>query len=221
MCREPDGNRLIELLTQHAPTWLVQMPALLPITDLEALQRRTHDATRERMLRELAEALEVLTTEQPLVLWLEDLHWSDVSTLDWLTFVARRREPARLLIMGTYRPVEVIVSNHPLKSAKQELQLHGQCEELPVRFLTEEDVIVYLERRFAVGAMHASPLRRLTQLIHQRTEGNPLFMVNLVDYLVAQGVLTQLEGQWSLQGEVTTAESWAPASLQQMIEKQI
>lgn len=75
LCREPGGERLIALLNQYAPTWLVQMPALLSAADLEALQRKTAGATRERMLRELAEAMEALTTEQPLVLWLEDLHW--------------------------------------------------------------------------------------------------------------------------------------------------
>src|SRR5262249_17612733 len=70
LCREPDGKHLTDLLAQHAPTWLVQMPALLTPTDLEMLQRRTQGATRERMLRELAEAMEVLTTERPVVLWL-------------------------------------------------------------------------------------------------------------------------------------------------------
>ena len=100
-CRAPGGKRLIALLHQHAPTWLVQMPALLSLTELEALQRRTQGTTRERMLRELAEAMEALTTEQPLVLWLEDLHWCDVSTLDWLAFVARRWEHTRLLVIGT------------------------------------------------------------------------------------------------------------------------
>lgn len=74
---------------QHAPTWLVQMPAMLTTAEREALQRTTAGATKERMLRELAEAVEVLTAERPLVPVLEDLHWSDVSTLDWLAFVAR------------------------------------------------------------------------------------------------------------------------------------
>jgi DNA-binding winged helix-turn-helix (wHTH) protein/tetratricopeptide (TPR) repeat protein len=248
MCREPEGNQLIDLLSQHAPTWLVQMPALLSTTELESLQRRTQGATRERMLRELAEAMEVLTTERPLVLWLEDLQWSDVSTLDWLAFIARRQEPARLLIMGTYRPVEVIVSDHSLKPVKQELQLHGQCVELPLSFLTEEHVAKYLVRRFAspspasAGKPVLSPstplrtgsveggqdkglasatLHKLAQLIHQRTEGNPLFMINLVDYLITQGVLARIDKQWRLQGEVTAVASWAPESLQGMIETQI
>ena len=64
LCREPGGQRLSEILDQYAPTWLVQMPALLNAADFEALQRKTQGATRERMLREMAEALEVLTAEQ-------------------------------------------------------------------------------------------------------------------------------------------------------------
>ena len=51
--------------------------------------------------------------------------------------LARRQEPARLLIIGTYRPVEVLTRDHPLKGIKQELQLHGQCEELALDFLSE------------------------------------------------------------------------------------
>ena len=92
LCRGPDGEQLIALLRQHAPTWLVQMPALLNAAELEALQRQDAGATRERMLRELAEALEAITAERPLVLRLEDLHWSDVSTLELLSVLARRQE---------------------------------------------------------------------------------------------------------------------------------
>src|SRR5439155_14250614 len=132
LCRGPEGKRLVELLNQHAPSWLVQMPALLSPAELETLQRKVAGATHERMLREMAEAVEALTAERPLVLWLEDLHWSDYSTLDWLSYLARRREPARLLVIGTYRPVEAIVREHPLRAIKQELQVHGHCQELPL-----------------------------------------------------------------------------------------
>src|SRR5712692_1314232 len=80
LCRAPGGDRLVEGMKQHAPTWLVQMPALLSTSDLEALQRKVQGATRERMLREMSEGIEVLTEQRPFILLLEDLHWSDVST---------------------------------------------------------------------------------------------------------------------------------------------
>src|SRR6266545_2808475 len=122
LCRASGGKPVIDLLARHAPTWLVQMPALVRAAELETLQRKVAGATKERMLRELAEAIEALTAERPLVLWLEDLHWGDYSTLDWLALVARRQERARLLVIGTYRPVDVLVREHPLQALKQELQ---------------------------------------------------------------------------------------------------
>ena len=154
--------------------------------ELEAFQRKTQGATRERMLREMGEAIDVITAERPLVLWLEDLHWSDASTLELLALLARRREPARLLVLGTYRPVDVIVQEHPLRAVKQELQLHGLCAELPLGLLSETQVAEYLEVKFPVGATQAVASTKLARLIHRRTDGNPLFMVTVVEDLAAQ-----------------------------------
>jgi predicted ATPase len=139
---------VITHLGRYAPTWLVQMPALMSDTELQAVQRRVQGATRERMLRELAEAIEVLTGTKPLLLVLEDLQWSDYSTLDLLSVLAQRRGLARLLLLGTYRPADVIVSGHPLRAIKQELHTRGQCQELPLEFLTAAEVAQYLAARF-------------------------------------------------------------------------
>jgi DNA-binding winged helix-turn-helix (wHTH) protein/predicted ATPase len=221
LCREAAGQDVIALLRQQAPTWLVQMPTLVSPAELEELQRRTAGVTRERMLRELTEALEALTAERTLILRLEDLHWSDYSTLDLLSVLARRQEAAQLLILGTYRPVEILTRDHPLKGVKHELQLHGQCEELALDFLSEAAVAEYLAVRFPVGATHASPLRSLAHVIHQRTDGNPLFMVNVVNDLVAQSVVVQTNGGWELRGEVSERTLRMPVSLWQLIEQQI
>jgi DNA-binding winged helix-turn-helix (wHTH) protein len=139
-CRGPRGEGRRVLLRQHAPTWLAQMPGLLSVSDSEALQRLLTGTTQQRMLRELAEALEIVTAETPLVLVLEDLHWSDYATLDLLAGLARRREPARLLVLGTYRPTDVLVQGHPLATVVQELRLHGQCTALPLGLLSEAAV---------------------------------------------------------------------------------
>src|SRR5262245_8842552 len=165
------------------------MPAGIRAAGLRAIRRRAQGVTRDRMLRELAEAVEALTADTTLVFRLEDLHWSDVSTLDWIGCVARRPERARLLVIGTYRPVEVLSRDHPLHMVKQELQLHRHCRELALRRLDEPAVAEYLTRRCPVGAGQSMSLRRLAGAIHARTEGNPLFMVNVVDDLVGRGVL--------------------------------
>jgi len=83
LCREQ--KQVADVVRAHAPMWLLQMPSLLSASEREQLSRGTSGATRERMLREMGEALDVLTAQVPLVLILEDLHWSDYSTLDLIS----------------------------------------------------------------------------------------------------------------------------------------
>jgi predicted ATPase len=215
--REPDGERIIEVLRCHAPTWLAQMPGLTSEADREALQQQVLGTTRERMLREMAEAIEVLTKEEPLILVLEDLHWSDYSTLDLISYLARRRYPARLMLIGTYRPIEVIMSEHPLKGVKEELQIHRLCRELPLEYLTREEVADFMMVKFPC---HQFPAE-LARMIHQRTEGNPLFMVNVAEYLVDEKIITEHEGHWQLQVELDDVELGVPENIRNLVEKQI
>ena len=218
--RGPDGEHLIAVLRQYAPTWLVHLPALVSPAEREQLQREVQGATPQRMLREMAEALEALTAERPLLLVLEDLHWSDVSTLDLLSVVARRTERARLFIIGSYRPAEVLGNGHPLRTVTQELHLHKQCEELRLGLLSEEDVTAYLRKRLSVGAHSRAPFQRLATLLHRRTDGNPLFLVSVVEDLVTQGALVQDNENWTLQEEGATIERSVPENIRQLVARQ-
>jgi len=217
LCRGPEGQRFMALLSQYAPSWLVQMPTLLSAAELEALQQRGRGATQARMLRELTEALEALTAERPLILVLEDLQWSDYATLEWLACVARRREKAGLLVLGTYRPMDVLVRAHPVRTVVQELQRHGQCEELPLAYLTEAGVAAYLAARYG-----GRPLPEgLARLIQRRTGGNPLFLVSVVDAMVRQGVLQEGAQGWTVPEGLEALAVGLPESLRHLIEQQL
>ena len=196
--------------------WLAQMPALIDAETRVAVQREIQGATRERMLREMAEAIETLTAEHTLVFVLEDLHWSDISTLDLITRLAQRRERARFLMLGTYRPLEVELTDHPLKSVTQELQGHSLCRHLALDSLTDVAVENYLSMRFTPHNFPAG----LASLIRERTGGNPLFMINVVDYLTANEVIAACDGVWCLQVELDRIETGVPENVRQMIQKQ-
>jgi len=138
-------------------------------------------ATPARMLRELAQALEVLTADTPLVLVLEDLHWSDRSTVDLLAYLAQRREPAHLLVLGTYRPVDLVLHAHPLRGLVQELRGRGLVHELPLELLPAAEVAAYLAGRLGGPVAPA-----LVAGVQARTDGHPLFLVTLVEHLVQE-----------------------------------
>ncbi len=167
----PDGG-LVELLSRRAPTWLAQLPALVDPDKLAALQPRLVGTTHERMLREMVEALDELTGTRPLVLVLEDLHWTDYSTVDLIGALARRREPARLLVIGTLRPPSRLDAGHPLHGIVQSLRIRGLATELGLGGIGEDGVREYLEQRFPEGELP----RELASLLSELTGGSPLFV---------------------------------------------
>src|SRR3984957_14647480 len=120
LCRSPGGDSVVQILASHAPTWLVQFPALVTREQRDTLRRELLGATRERMLREIGEALELITARIPLLLVLADLQWAGPATIDLLSALARARAQAKLMMIGTYRTVDVSPSEHPLKRVKQE-----------------------------------------------------------------------------------------------------
>ncbi|MGE0820952.1 MAG: AAA family ATPase [Candidatus Binatia bacterium] len=218
LCRAPGGEQIIAALQTHAPTWLSQMPGVLSPAEFASLQQRVQGFTHERMLREMADALEAHTAKRGLIVVLEDLHWSDTATLEWLAYTARRREPAKLLIIGTYRPVEVLASGHPLRGVVQELRTARQCEEVTVTPLEEAAIEEYLSHRFAPSLFSSALLRT----IYRRTDGNPLFVVNLAEYLARQGVVVEEDGKWVVtEGHASEIEKGVPETLRQLIERQI
>jgi predicted ATPase len=146
---------------------------------------------------------------------LEDLHWCDHATVELIAWLARRPEPARLLLIGTYRPAEAIARAHPLRAALRELSLHGRCAEIRLDLLTEADVAAYLEVRFpgCAGPGH------LAAAIHRRTDGNPLFLRAVCDALEAEGWLAKAGDRWEARAGADVAAMAVPASLRQLVEQ--
>ncbi|MBI3247751.1 MAG: AAA family ATPase [Deltaproteobacteria bacterium] len=208
--RGPARSRITTVLNQYAPTWLAQLPPLHDGTNRHDLQHLMRSATPERMLREMATALEALTAngtahEPPLlVVVLEDMHWSDYSTLDLLSLITQRRGPARLLVIATYRTVEPLATDHPLRTVAQELLRFPHCHALKLEGLGEEAVREYLRARFPVSVPPSAPFLRLAHTLHRRTEGHPLFLVSVTDDLAARGLLKQLDDETAATQVLTT-----------------
>jgi predicted ATPase/DNA-binding winged helix-turn-helix (wHTH) protein len=197
LARERPSPVLDGLLARHASA---QAP-----TSVAPSEPRTMS---ERLLREMADAIESLAVEAPLVLLLEDLHWADYSTLDVLSVLARRRHPGRLLILATYRPGEAGPADHPLPAVIQGLLGAGAARQIEVESLDEPGVAQLLATRFPGSNFPPALAHRL----HQRTDGHPLFLVHLLADLIEQGVFAEEDGRWRLGSSGASESSGGPGA---------
>src|SRR5215831_13243966 len=214
----PGRERLASVMRTYAPTWCAQLPASFASTGaFEKLQQETIGATKERMMREMGDALGLFATTSPIVLLLEDLHWADPSSVDLLRHLCQRITNQRLMIAGTFRPEDVERTNHPLKSYKAEMQSHRLCEEVALNSLTREHITEYLNATFAPNDFPP----QLAALIHEKTEGHPLFATNLLQYLSEQGDIGRVNAHWSLVRPIAELDLEAPESIRSMISKKM
>ena len=178
-----------------APTWYVQVvPLAAEDSSLARVLAESKAASQERLKRELGAFLQEVSRLRPLLLFLDDLHWADASTVDLLAYLGGKCAGLRALLVLTYRPTDLLLGKHPFVPVKLELQAHGVCREVALEFLTRPDIERYLALEFPE---HRFP-EEFAALIHARTEGNPLFMVDLLRYLRDRQVLTQEQGRWAL-----------------------
>ena len=199
----------VETLGQRAPTWLAQFPSHVKPEAREALQREILGSTRGRTVREICEALEAMSAKSLLILVLEDLHWGDASTIDLISAIARRREPAKLLVIGTYRPVDAILSKSPIKALKEDLLVRHLGREVPMERLEGFEVADYVTKEFP----HNDFPPELATLIHQNSGGNALFMVTIVRDMVKRGLIVQDGGRSTLSVPVQDVYPGIPETL--------
>ncbi len=206
LCRGEAAAPVLQLLKRSAPVWHAHV--------FHASDDSTaRTSTQERMRREFAAFFEELSRTRPVVLFLDDLHWADASTCDLLSYLGARLRNIRILILTTYRPGAILAAKHPFLPLKLDLERRGLCREIPLSFLGKEDVERYIATRFPG---HAFPAE-FSAVIHERTEGNPLFFTDLLRYLAGSKVLVEQDGRWTLARSISEIRGVIPAGAHGMI----
>ena len=214
--RSDRGDRILATLTRYAPTFLAKVPHLVPDGQLAPIAARAQGSTEARMMRELAEALEAACDQEPLAIVLEDLHWSDLATLDLLASLIQRGERARLLVIGTLRRAALHGTDHPVsRVAKTAIARNGALS-IALDKLAPAGVGELLARRFPDHAFPSGLVDTLVAI----TGGVPLFLVTLLDDLVGRGMLAQKPG-WTLTVSIAEVAAHRPDSIRQLIDMQL
>jgi DNA-binding CsgD family transcriptional regulator len=143
---------------------------------------------RWRLLRAATDLLRSAATKQPVLLVLEDLHDADRGTLDLLLYMARNLQGARLLVVGTYRDVDVD-RTHPLSAALSELHRASHVLRLHLRGLSTDEVLHLLAE---TSQQRVPP--PFAELVHHQTDGNPLFVHQVLRFVIEEGFVERRDG---------------------------
>jgi DNA-binding SARP family transcriptional activator len=146
-----------------------------PVVDLAAARFRLYQAVTGLLGR--------LADVRPLLAVVDDLHWADVASLRLLTFLAAELRGARLVIIGTYRDVEA-TAGQPLADTLGALAREPMVERIPLRGLEKAEV-----GRLIATSTGSRPAEQLVRAVHERTEGNPFYVTELLRLLRSQGRL--------------------------------
>jgi DNA-binding winged helix-turn-helix (wHTH) protein/predicted ATPase len=209
----PDGAAA-QLMAARAPTWYAQIAPLVGAPSAPVI---APGATQSRQNRELAAFFLELSHRAPVVLFLDDLHWADVSTLDLLLHLATRIDDARLLLIAAYRPTELFLAEEAFVHRLGELQARRLVTELKLGFLSPIDTATYLAIEFPRNRFTAE----FPALVHQQTEGNPLFLVDLVRELRERGAMSVVDGCWTLTMSLADVARDLPESIRSMVARAI
>lgn len=214
------GPMVAHTLMSVAPNWALRMSGSMPQQYRAELQPQLIGAASDRMLREICELLKTLSQQRPLVLVLENLHWSDYSTVDMLSALARRSSHTRLMIIGTYRPEDIEVARHPLGQLASDLGLRKLCHDIVLEPLAECAIAEYLG--YGAPSRHQNGgTASFAQRMREYSGGNPLFMIAMLDHLVEKGIAGSTPNGWHLRIPPPEWKLEAPPSLNQILERRI
>ena len=207
---------------QISKVWLGEMSKLIPelgemLPGLPTSIPLDVDQERSRLFEGVTQFMIALSRRQPLVLFIDDLHWADRPTLQLLQYLTRNIAQERVLLIGACRSEEV---DEPLTNMMRSLDREGLLSRITLRRLTPEEVTLLIRgmARMAKGG------ERFSQRIYQETEGNPFFIIEVIRSLFEEGVLHWDEHGWStdLKDFITSyAQIPVPASVRNVIQTRL
>lgn len=189
--RRHSDEELREVLGTSAPELSTLVSEIRTrFAELTELPPLDPDAERLRLFDGVACFVRNASLRSPLLIVLDDLHWADKPSLLLLQYLIRHLDRDRVMIVGTYRDVE-LDRTHPLADTIASLRRERMYERVLLRGLSLDDVGDLL-----VAASNQEPPREFVEVIHRETEGNPFFISEILRHLVDTGALRREGDQW-------------------------
>lgn len=213
LCTHPENEVVRSLLKSTAPSWY---NLIASINDTLA-STVTLSNSPSRMKREFRAFIAELAKTRPVVLFIDDVHWLDESSVELLAYLGSEIQALRCLVLATYRPTELVLSKHPFCRLRLDLQSAGKLRDICLGLLSEDDVVQLLAQRYP---SHDFPPHFAKALYH-RTEGSPLFLVEFLKYLESQNKIIERDGRSLLRESLPTLGGELPDSISSLIDRKL
>jgi class 3 adenylate cyclase len=189
--------------------------------DLSEPMKLEGDAERMRLFESVAGFLRNASSAQPLVLLLDDLHWSDKPSLLLLRHLARDVGNLRLLVVGTYRDVDLDRA-HPLAEVLAALRREPVYQRILLRGLPQEDVLAFLAALAdnEPDADELSARQALAEALFRETEGNPFFIGEVINHLLEEGKIFREGKSWRT-NVTSVSELGIPEGVREVVSRRL
>jgi class 3 adenylate cyclase/tetratricopeptide (TPR) repeat protein len=188
------------------------LPELRGASDASTLPLDSPDA-RFLVFDAVTRMLSALAAATPLVVVLDDLHWADPASLELLRVLATQLRGARLLVIGTYRDVEVR-EGHPMASTLPQVLREDGVARRPLAGLAPEDTAALVR-----DLVEHEPDPDFARALHDRTLGNPLFVEQTIGLLRESLTEAVREGAWTRGRSLAALE--VPDAIRHVIERRV
>lgn len=217
-------DRLRLSLVDLAPDWLQQLPGgnlgaalVRTIPWGREAGEKVESADKQRRMVQFANALRLASHTAPMLLAIDDMHWSDIATLELLSFLADQLAISPILVILLYRPGQVAQrlhgEPHPVRRLVSQLKRFGRCIEIEVPYFSTADVQTFLQQR-----EYQFP-EDLVEQISQQSGGNPLFLREYLNLLHARGNVQREGSKIVLAGD--PAQMVIPSSVEAVIQQRL
>ncbi len=175
---------------------------------------------QENLFDNILLGIQRASMEKPLILFLDDLQWSDPSTLNLVHYLSRNTRDSRVLILGTYRPEDIVEAHggktHQLETAMQNMNREDLFEKIELKRLGQEDTGMIINSALGKTSFDDKFLNK----IYKETGGTPFFILEIIKLLVEDGSISPTEdGIWELKAELEDLE--VPSKVYDVIKRRL
>lgn len=206
----PHGEAIKDVMRRYAPASLLRIPWAVTDDERQKLREAALGASETTIRRELADLLEALSRRSPLLLTMDDIQWADAPSLDVLSLLARRGNGA-ILVVASLRPEDAPIA---LERLAADVVARSEGERITLSSLSRSGIAQFLEKR--LGLVDDA----LIDFVHRRSEGLPLFAVNLLADLVQRAEVVERDGRQCLV-EGADIEHRVPDNLENLIRARV